>query len=93
MKSTSPSLSIGAEFRILACAFEWSRPLAGVPHWLAPMGTALVLEQPSASAPELGILMDGQRWALEQVDMPAFDWLCRQRLFMVVGSRSLKRQC
>ena len=33
---------------------------------LAPHGPGMVLEQPAAPAPELDILLDGQRWAFEE---------------------------
>ena len=33
---------------------------------LAPYGPGIVLDQPSAPAPELDALLDGQRWAFEE---------------------------
>ena len=40
---------------------------------LAPHGPGLVLDQPAAPAPDLDLLMDGQRWAFEPADFPSFD--------------------
>ena len=34
---------------------------------LAPHGPGIVLDQPAAPAPELDILLDGQRWAFEEL--------------------------
>ena len=40
---------------------------------LAPSGSQLVLDQSAAPVPELDAILDGQRWAFEHSDLPAFD--------------------
>ena len=40
---------------------------------LAPTGSQLVLDQSAAPVPELDAVLDGQRWAREHFDLPAFD--------------------
>ena len=43
---------------------------------LALSGTGLVLDQSAAPVPEVNTVLDGQRWAFEHSDLPAFDLPC-----------------
>lgn len=40
---------------------------------LAQSGIQLVLDQSASHIPELDVVLDGQKWAVEHSDLPAFD--------------------
>ena len=40
---------------------------------LAPSGAQLVVDQSEEPVPDLASVLDGQRWAMEHFDLPAFD--------------------